>query len=318
MTGSCCRTCESASTASWIGSSPSSGLSFETIRCGVGQAVERISGTTLFHFLHVFVGQTEMVPDLVDHHVSNKMGKVLFNFTPIIEERTAIEENHVDVLDNAPPLLGPEGGTAIKTHQVKGSLQSHFLFGFTIRKILNAKYHVSRKGTKRVRQPPIGFLRQRLDLVECWCGRVSACLHGGKDYSAFGTGSRTSVRIDFVPDKNSIIIFGRYALKRGARMSKKLEGVAREQALRSLSLWHEVDGRDAISRSFQLKDFNEAFGFMTRVALKAEQMDHHPEWDNVYNRVNITLSTHDAGGLSERDIELAKFIDSITSEPETP
>ena len=96
-------------------------------------------------------------------------------------------------------------------------------------------------------------------------------------------------------------------------MPGKLEGAARDEALNALGLWTEVEGRDAISRSFRFGDFNEAFGFMTRVALMAERMDHHPEWSNVYNTVHITLSTHDAGGLSERDIRLAEFIDSITS-----
>ena len=92
-------------------------------------------------------------------------------------------------------------------------------------------------------------------------------------------------------------------------MIAKLDAAARTAALAELSGWKEVEGRDAIQKSFQFADFNAAFGFMTRVALKADQMDHHPEWFNVYNRVDITLSTHDAGGLSERDIALAKAID---------
>ncbi|HAJ47735.1 MAG TPA: 4a-hydroxytetrahydrobiopterin dehydratase, partial [Alphaproteobacteria bacterium] len=74
--------------------------------------------------------------------------------------------------------------------------------------------------------------------------------------------------------------------------------------LKALPGWSLVQGRDAVTRTFQFKDFSEAFGFMTRIALKAEQMDHHPEWFNVYNRVEITLTTHDAGGLSQRDIDL--------------
>ena len=70
-----------------------------------------------------------------------------------------------------------------------------------------------------------------------------------------------------------------------------------------------VEGRDAIEKKFQFKDFNQAFGFMTRVALKVDKMDHHPEWFNVYNNVNITLSTHECQGLSNRDVTLAKFIE---------
>ena len=74
--------------------------------------------------------------------------------------------------------------------------------------------------------------------------------------------------------------------------------------------WREAAGRDAIQRSFTFADFNAAFGFMTRAALMAEKIDHHPEWFNVYNRVDVTLSTHDCGGLSERDIKLAQFMDT--------
>lgn len=93
-------------------------------------------------------------------------------------------------------------------------------------------------------------------------------------------------------------------------MAQKLSAEGRAQAFMDLSHWTAVDGRDAIQRTFRFHDFNTAFGFMTRCALKADQMDHHPEWFNVYNRVEVTLTTHDAGGLSERDIELAKFMDS--------
>lgn len=91
-------------------------------------------------------------------------------------------------------------------------------------------------------------------------------------------------------------------------MAEKLEGKARETALGELGGWTALDDRDAISRIFKFKNFNEAFGFMARVALKAEQMNHHPEWFNVYNRVEVTLTTHDCGGLSDLDIKLAKFM----------
>ena len=94
-------------------------------------------------------------------------------------------------------------------------------------------------------------------------------------------------------------------------MVDKLTGAARQKALASLKGWKKVTRRDAIVKAYKFADFNEAFGFMSRVALKADQMDHHPEWSNVYNNVTITLTTHDAGGVSMRDIELAKFIDRI-------
>lgn len=93
-------------------------------------------------------------------------------------------------------------------------------------------------------------------------------------------------------------------------MTDKLTGDARKTALATLKNWKEVPGRDAIQKSFKFADFNQAWGFMTRVALAAEKADHHPEWSNVYNRVEIVLSTHDAGGLSEKDIALAKVIDA--------
>jgi 4a-hydroxytetrahydrobiopterin dehydratase len=92
---------------------------------------------------------------------------------------------------------------------------------------------------------------------------------------------------------------------------KKLESAARKSALTSLPQWSEVQGRDAITRKFQFKDFNEAFGFMTRVALLADKMDHHPEWSNVYNKVEVTLSTHDAGGVTDNDIQMAKEMDGF-------
>ena len=94
-------------------------------------------------------------------------------------------------------------------------------------------------------------------------------------------------------------------------MVKKLDPEQRAKALADLESWRAVDGRDAIRRSFSFADFNAAFAFMTRVALAAEKMDHHPEWSNVWNKVDIVLSTHDAGGLSERDVALAKFIDGV-------
>lgn len=96
-------------------------------------------------------------------------------------------------------------------------------------------------------------------------------------------------------------------------MAEKLSPEGRKAALAALSKWSDVDGRDAIRRVFEFKDFNEAWGFMNRVALVAEQMDHHPEWFNVYNKVDVTLSTHDAGGLTSLDVTMATKMDEFAA-----
>ena len=101
-------------------------------------------------------------------------------------------------------------------------------------------------------------------------------------------------------------------------MIEKLTGAAREKALQDLKGWSKAKGRDAIEKTYLFKDFNEAFGFMTRVAIAADKADHHPEWFNVYNRVQVTLTTHDANGLSERDVSLAKFMDRIAGKAGKP
>jgi len=97
-------------------------------------------------------------------------------------------------------------------------------------------------------------------------------------------------------------------------MADKLTGQERIAALAALSGWSEVADRDAIAKTFVFRNFNEAFGFMTRVALVAEKMDHHPEWSNVYKTVDVVLSTHHAGGLTELDIRLAKAMDRIAGQ----
>lgn len=96
-------------------------------------------------------------------------------------------------------------------------------------------------------------------------------------------------------------------------MPQKLTGDTRKAALARLAGWSEVKGRDAISKKFVFADFNAAFGFMTRAALVAEKLDHHPEWFNVYKNVEVTLSTHDAGGVTDLDIELAAAMDRLAS-----
>lgn len=101
-------------------------------------------------------------------------------------------------------------------------------------------------------------------------------------------------------------------------MAARLSGDERTDALSSLKGWRILEARDAIAKSFRFKDFNEAFGWMTRIAMTAEKMNHHPEWLNVYNSVEVTLSTHDAGGLTRLDIDLAAMMDMLADDTGGP
>lgn len=96
-------------------------------------------------------------------------------------------------------------------------------------------------------------------------------------------------------------------------MAEKLSEDARTEAVASLDGWSNVEDRDAIQKTFEFKNFNQAFGFMSRVAMMAEKLDHHPEWFNVYKTVEVTLSTHDAGGVTDLDIKLATFLDKAAA-----
>ncbi|MBN9008524.1 MAG: 4a-hydroxytetrahydrobiopterin dehydratase [Rhizobiales bacterium] len=97
-------------------------------------------------------------------------------------------------------------------------------------------------------------------------------------------------------------------------MAERLSAEARKSALKALAGWTEVPDREAIARTFTFRDFNEAFGFMARVALVAEKNDHHPEWCNVYKTVEVVLSTHDAGGVTANDIKLAEAMNAIAGQ----
>lgn len=113
-------------------------------------------------------------------------------------------------------------------------------------------------------------------------------------------------------NKHSSVVFSNLTKK---KMRSKLEGDQRTTVLQQLETtgWNITDNRDALAKTFQFKNFNEAFGFMTRVALLAEKLDHHPEWFNVYNKVQVTLSTHDFNGLSTYDVQMAQFMDQCVS-----
>jgi 4a-hydroxytetrahydrobiopterin dehydratase len=104
---------------------------------------------------------------------------------------------------------------------------------------------------------------------------------------------------------------GAHASRRAAMKVEPLNDEGRAEALDTLDDWDYDEARDAITRTFTFADFSEAFAFMTRVALLAEKADHHPEWSNVWNRVDVLLTTHDAGGLSHKDVALAEAIDAL-------
>src|ERR1700739_3595585 len=103
-------------------------------------------------------------------------------------------------------------------------------------------------------------------------------------------------------------------MKREVAMVERLSAEARKSALKELSGWSETEGREAIAKPFTFKDFNEAFGFMSRAALVAEKRDHHPEWKNVYKTVEVVLATHDAGGAPALDIDLAAAMNAIAGQ----
>lgn len=94
-----------------------------------------------------------------------------------------------------------------------------------------------------------------------------------------------------------------------------MERIGAEAALKQLTGWKAAEGRDAIVKTFTFRDFNAAFGFMARTALAAEKLDHHPEWFNVYNRVEVLLATHDADGVTELDVKLAQIMDAAAAQP---
>ncbi|MFT3728862.1 MAG: 4a-hydroxytetrahydrobiopterin dehydratase [Terricaulis sp.] len=97
-----------------------------------------------------------------------------------------------------------------------------------------------------------------------------------------------------------------------------IQKIGAPAALARLDGWRACEGRDAITKEFKFKDFNAAFGFMTRIALHADKYDHHPEWFNVYNRVDVTLATHDAGGVTDKDVALAHFMDEVAAKTAAP
>ena len=224
--------------------------------------------------MHVVVGQAEMVAHFVHQHMRHQMFQAVFPFGPFVQHGAAIEENGG----------GHRAGhfcagvaymmPLIKAEDIERAFEGHRPHHLLVRKILHPQDHLLQMLAKQFGEPLDGRLRKLLDVGE----------RGGKQ----GHGPE---------------------LAKGRAMVEKLGQTAREKLGAELDGW-TLDG-EHLKRIFRFADFVEAFGFMARVALLAEKQDHHPEWFNVWNRVDIALTTHDAGGLSARDVKLAKAIDAL-------
>lgn len=217
-----------------------------------------------------------MMADLVDQHMAYDPVQRLVMLGPIVEDRAAVEEDHGLDAVHAHAFLRSETGSVKEAKKIELRFQPHALNHVFAGKILHHKNDVGGQIAEFLRQPGECLPRHAFEIVEGWGAHRKLLL----------------VHADYI----------------GSPM-KKLDPAARAAAMKELSQWQDVDGRDAIRRVFAFKDFNQAFGFMSRVALLAEKMDHHPEWFNVYNKVDITLATHDAGGVTDNDIEMAKAME---------
>eukprot|EP00752_Nemacystus_decipiens_P015275 g13608.t1 len=198
------------------------------------------------------------------------MGEVLSGLAPIVQDRPAIEEDHVRLAGRVGDRLPRHVDALIEPHQPERAVDLQIVQHVVRRELVDPKEDVAEMAGEVLRQALQRAPGQRLDVASRQTGK-------------------------------------------GASMAEKLSEAARADALSNLTGWAPTEGRDAIRKLFQFKTFNQAFGFMTHCALKAEKMDHHPEWFNVYNKVDVTLSTHDAGGLTALDTELAAFMDKVAA-----
>lgn len=217
-----------------------------------------------------------MMADLVDQHMADDPVQRLVMFGPIIEDRAAVEEDHGLNAVHAHAFLRSETGSVKEAEQVEFGFQPHAMHNVFAWEILDHKNDIGRQIAEFLRQAGESLPRHAFEIVEGWGA------HG-----------------------KLLWVHGKYI---GSAM-KKLDPATRAAAMKELPQWQDIEGRDAIRRVFTFKDFNQAFGFMARVALLAEKMDHHPEWFNVYNKVDVTLSTHDASGITQNDIAMAKAMD---------
>lgn len=228
-----------------------------------------------------------MVPNLVDHHMRDQMVEPFARVAPFVQNGPPIQ---MDAVGQGParPRLFPHRRAVIQAGQRERIVNSHFGERCLVGKFLHDQHDLADMARKGFGQLAQHGARAALDIVD------SRCLP--HHLPVIGMGA--------VPRQEDAAMID-------APRIEPLSEAERAEALDGLPDWDYDEARDGIARVFTFADFVEAFGFMTRVALLAEKADHHPEWSNVWNRVEILLTTHDAGGLSERDIELAEAIEGL-------
>ncbi len=214
--------------------------------------------------------------DFMDEDMGDDGLQAVVALAPFIEQRAAIQEDHVGHHPRRLIALHPDMAALVQPEDIPFGFQFHSGDDICIGKILDAQQDGGKVTPERLGKPLDRSLGQQFDLGERWCD------HAAMLGDALNQGEE----------------FAMIARSTDAEITAALPGIPG---------WAR-DG-DGLVRSYKFADFIQAFGFMARVALLAEKADHHPEWSNVYNRVEIRLTTHDAGGISARDFALAKAID---------
>lgn len=227
-----------------------------------------------FDRVDIIVGQAEMVADFVHQHMGHQMFQAVGPMRPFLQHGAAVQKDHRRQGPRHPGAGVPNMVPPVEAQYIIGALQLHRLHHGFVWKIFHFQNHMGQVLAEQIGQSFGGDLRKRLDVGEC----------GGMLGHAPG-------------------------IAKGIDMVEKLGETDRAKLAGDLPEW-TLDG-EYLKRSFRFADFVEAFGFMARVALLAQSQDHHPEWSNVWNKVDIALTTHDADGLSARDAKLAKAIDAL-------
>jgi 4a-hydroxytetrahydrobiopterin dehydratase len=223
-----------------------------------------------------------MVTDLVHDHMGYKVFEAHSGLRPFVQQRAAIEMDHRRKLARQHRRLLADRAAAVEPAQIERVLDAELLQDVLVGEFLDAEHNAVEMHAEGLGQPRDRRVRQPFDHARI--GRKGLTLVHEERHKGMN-------------EEKPIV--------------RKLTNEEREAALATLGGWTWDEARDGISRNFAFQDFNEAFGFMTRVALLAEKADHHPEWSNVWNKVDIFLTTHSAGGMTALDVDLARNIDAV-------